>query len=137
MEHPVHAQLYPYLSYADAGSALGWFEAVGFQILTRQDDADGRVIHAEARLGDVRVMVASSDADYLVPPLHGLSTGMGLYLQVTDVADVDAWHARAVEAGGREVMAPQDTEWDSRRARVLDPQGREWSIGTYQPGRSW
>jgi uncharacterized glyoxalase superfamily protein PhnB len=26
------------------------------------------------------------------------------------------------------------TEWGTERARVLDPEGYEWSFGTYEPG---
>ena len=35
------------------------------------------------------------------------------------------------------VFPPEDTEWGSRRARVLDPGGHEWSSGTYEPGVAW
>ncbi|VXC17742.1 hypothetical protein ARTHRO9AX_220156 [Arthrobacter sp. 9AX] len=50
---------------------------------------------------------------------------------------MDEFHRKAVAAGGTSVIEPEDTEWGSRRARVLDPQGQEWSAGTYQPGASW
>jgi uncharacterized glyoxalase superfamily protein PhnB len=92
------------------------------------------VLHGEVRLGDVVLMVAGVDADYVTPPLVGQSTGRGLYLLVDEV---DGFHARAVEAGGRSVLGPEDTEWGTRRARVLDPEGEEWSVGTYRPGRTW
>ncbi|MEP6953152.1 MAG: hypothetical protein ABI950_03700 [Solirubrobacteraceae bacterium] len=35
------------------------------------------------------------------------------------------------------VFGPEDTEWGTRRARVLDLDGYEWSFGTYQPGQAW
>ena len=79
-------------------------------------------------------MVASDDAPYAKPALVGRSTGQGLHLLVDDV---DGIHARALAAGGTEVFAPEDTEWSTRRARVLDPGGIEWSFGTYEPGASW
>jgi uncharacterized glyoxalase superfamily protein PhnB len=129
-----NADLAAYLSYRDAPAALAWLTALGFEIVTRQDGPDGTVQHAEARLGDAVVMVASFDEDYDVPPLRGRSTGRGLYL-VTD--DVEGLHDRAVAAGGRSVIAPESTEWGSRRARVLDPEGGEWSFGSYAPGRGW
>jgi uncharacterized glyoxalase superfamily protein PhnB len=47
----------------------------GFQVLSRQDDAQGAVAHAEVRYGDVVLMVASADADYDVPALRGRSVG--------------------------------------------------------------
>ncbi|RBY78979.1 bleomycin resistance protein [Geodermatophilus sp. TF02-6] len=128
------ARLFAYLSYADAPAALRWLEAVGFAVVRRQDGPDGAVQHAEVRLGDVVVMVASDDAAYTRPALVGRSTGQGLYLLVDDV---DGVHARALAAGGTEVFAPEDTEWGTRRARVLDPGGTEWSFGTYEPGASW
>ncbi|GAA4868806.1 VOC family protein [Actinomycetospora straminea] len=128
------AQLFAYLSYDDAPAALRWLEAVGFAVVRRQDGEDGRVVHAEVRFGDVVLMVASTDADYATPPLRGRSTGRGLYLLVDDVDDC---HARAVAAGASSVIDPEDTEWGTRRARVLDPAGQEWSFGTYRPGEAW
>ncbi|MGX1548838.1 VOC family protein [Streptomyces adustus] len=123
--------LHTYLSYQDAPRAMAWLEALGFVASTRQDDDAGRVLHAELRLGNAVVMVASSDAAYVVPPLHGSSTGCGVYLASSDV---DELFDRAVQSGGRTVLPPEDTGWGSRRARVLDPEGREWSFGSYRPG---
>jgi uncharacterized glyoxalase superfamily protein PhnB len=92
------------------------------------------VPHAELSLGDAVVMLASADADYTLPPRVGRSTGRGLYLLVEDVGAV---FTAAVDAGATEVLAPETTEWGTERARVLDPEGHEWSVGTYEPGRSW
>jgi uncharacterized glyoxalase superfamily protein PhnB len=39
-------------------------------------------------------------------------------------------------AGATSVFEPEETEWETKRARVLDPEGYEWSFGTYQPGQS-
>ena len=125
------SRLAPYLSYADAPAAIAWLEAIGFVVLVRQDGPDGRVAHSELRMDEAVVMLASDDSPYVVAPLVGTSTGAGLYI-VTD--DVDRRYADAIRAGGAAVFPPEDTEWGARRARVLDPGGREWSFGTYQPG---
>ncbi|MFF7777438.1 VOC family protein [Streptomyces tanashiensis] len=90
------------------------------------------MVHAEFRMGHAVVMVAGSDADYDVPSLKGASTGAGLYLSTSDVA---ALHERVVRAGGRSVFPPEETAWGGTRARVLDPEGHEWSFGTYAPGQ--
>ncbi|QNE36436.1 bleomycin resistance protein [Leifsonia shinshuensis] len=124
-------ELSAYLAYRDASSALDWFAAVGFDVVARFDAADGRVEHAEVRAGDAAIMVSTSDQAYESRALLGTTTGGGLYLRVDDV---DAVFARAVDAGGRAVIAPEDTDWGGRRARVLDPEGNEWSFGTYRPG---
>jgi uncharacterized glyoxalase superfamily protein PhnB len=128
------SMLFAYLSYRDIDAAITWLEALGFETATRQRGDDQAVIHAELRLGDAAVMVAPADEAYEIPKLIGRSTGHGLYLQVDDVP---ALHAAALEAGGRDVVAPERTEWGTERARVLDPEGYEWSFGTYVPGRSW
>ncbi|MEM7488045.1 MAG: VOC family protein, partial [Pseudomonadota bacterium] len=54
----------------------------------------------------------------------------GIYLVVEDV---DAHHARAVAAGAEVVYPPEDTEFGTRRWRARDPEGHEWSFGTYAP----
>jgi uncharacterized glyoxalase superfamily protein PhnB len=129
--------LHAYLSYRDAEGGLIWLEQMGFTVVTRQDEPDGKVLHAEVRWGDVVLMVGSADAAYDVPPLVGRSTGGGLYLWLSEPADVDDWFSRVVESGAQEVIAPEDTEWGTRRSRVLDPEGHEWSAGTYRPGSTW
>lgn len=126
--------LHAYLSYVDAPRALDWFAAVGLELVGRQDDGHGGVAHSEVRYGDVSLMVSNADADYDVPSLKGRSVGSGLYLTLATPSDVDSWHSRAVGAGGQEVFPPEDTEWGTRRSRVLDPEGHEWSVGTYHPG---
>jgi uncharacterized glyoxalase superfamily protein PhnB len=127
-------KLYAYLSYHDAPAALDWLQAVGFEIVRRQDGPAGTVLHSEVRMGEAVLMVASNDADYRRQPLIGRSTGQGLYLLVDDV---DSFHRMALAAGGTSVIEPEYTEWGTRRSRVLDPQGQEWSAGTYQPGTTW
>ena len=131
------AGLHAYLSYRDAPAGLDWLQRVGFEVVSRQDGADGGVLHAEVRLGEVVLMVATADAPYEAPRLHGRSTGGGLYLWLPEASDVVTWHAAALDGGGHEVIAPEDTEWGTRRARVLDPEGHEWSVGTYRPGATW
>jgi uncharacterized glyoxalase superfamily protein PhnB len=133
----VAARLFAYLSYPDAPPALDWLTSVGFEVVARQDGPDGSVLHSEVRLGDAVCMVASDDAAYSVAPLVGRSTGAGLYLAFATAAEVDGFHAAGVAAGGTSVTEPEDTEWGTRRCRVLDPAGREWSAGTYVPGSSW
>jgi len=126
----MNTRLSAYLSYRDAPAALDWLAACGFELVRRIDDG-GRVVHAEARLGEAVVIVASNDVDYDHAVLVGQSTGHGIYLTVADVDDV---YARAVAAGATPVIEPEDTEWATRRARVLDPEGIEWSFGSYEPG---
>ncbi|ANP71083.1 VOC family protein [Cryobacterium arcticum] len=127
-------KLFAYLSYRDAPAALTWLAGLGFALVRRQDGDVDQVVHAEVRLGEVVLMISTADAAYETPALLGRSTGRGLYLLVDDV---DTSFHRARAAGGTPVIEPEDTEWGTRRARVLDPEGNEWSFGTYEPGASW
>lgn len=129
--------LHAYLSYRDAPLGLDWLRAVGFEVVARQDADDNRVAHAEVRYGDVVVMLATAGEDYDVPTRKGSSVGGGLYMWLPTSEEVDDWHVRAVTAGAEAILAPEDTEWGTRRARVLDPEGHEWSVGTYRPGAGW
>lgn len=137
MNMDVHASLHAYLSYRDAPRALAWMSQVGFEVIARQDDEHGGISHAEVKYGNAVLMIASADANYDTPQLNGQSVGGGLYLCLPTASDVDGWHSRAVEAGAQNVFPPEETEWGARRARVLDPEGHEWSVGTYRPGSSW
>ena len=122
--------LCPYLSYRDASTALSFLrEAFGFTVSVRWDDPDGTVQHAEATFGEGTVMMGT--AEHPTAPLEGTSVGQGTYVYVEDV---DAHFERARASGARVVYPPEDTEWGTRRYRVLDPEGYEWSFGNYRPG---
>ncbi|MFE5191655.1 VOC family protein [Streptomyces sp. NPDC056628] len=137
MPDSLPARLSASLSYDSAPAALGWLRAVDSEVVARQDGHDGRVTHAEVRMGEIVLMATIADDEHTVPPLRGVSSGSGLYLLLATAAGVDGWYPRAVDAGGRTVIPPENTPWGSRRARVLDPEGHEWSAGTHQPGQAW
>jgi uncharacterized glyoxalase superfamily protein PhnB len=91
-------------------------EAFGFTTGVRWDAPDGTVQHAEVTFGDGAVMMGT--AEHPTAPLDGTSVGQGIYVHVEDV---DAHFARA--GGARVVYPPEDTEWGTRRYRVLDLEG--------------
>jgi uncharacterized glyoxalase superfamily protein PhnB len=119
--------LVPYLTFRDGAASLGFLTAVlGFEVVTEQLTEAGGVVHAELSRGDAVVMGGEGEATAGAAP--------GLYL-VTD--QVDALFERAVAAGATIVYPPEDTEWGTRRARLRDLDGHEWSLGSYQPGQRW
>ncbi|GAA1447805.1 VOC family protein [Leifsonia poae] len=126
------ADLAIYLSYPEPAPVIDWLQILGFRIVVRNEEG-GRVNHCEMRRGDAVVMLAVDDAQYTRPPLLGASTGVGAYL-VVEPMEVDELYAAAVARGGQGVFAPEETAWGARRARVLDPGGREWTFGSYRPG---
>ena len=114
----------PYLSYVDAKAAMRFLhEAFGLEPVQAFDGEDGRLMHGEMRHGNGVIMLGSADA-------APAKQSPGLYLVV---ADVDAHFARAEAAGAEIVYPPEDTPFGTRRYRARDPEGHEWSFGTYQP----
>lgn len=113
--------VYPLLAYADADAALEWLERVfGFPAEAHRDDA-GQVVHAEVHVGDGIVMIGGGRLEHAG---HGW-----LYV---GLPDVDALHARALAAGA-DVSALTDQDYGSRDFSARDPEGNEWSFGTYAP----
>jgi uncharacterized glyoxalase superfamily protein PhnB len=121
----------PYFGYGDAAAALRWLaEAFGFEEKRAFSAPDGTVMHAEMAIGGGVVMIGTGE-----PPAEGDAaatspTGHGIYVVVDDV---DAHHERAKAAGARIVYGPEETDFGTRRYRALDPEGYEWSFGTYSP----
>ncbi len=114
----------PYFSYVDARGAMAFLErAFGLRLVQAFDGPDGRVLHAEMAWGDGVIMLGTVDA--AVP-----AASPGTYLVVEDV---DAHYGRARAAGATIVYPPEDTAFGTRRYRTKDPEGHEWSFGTYQP----
>lgn len=112
----------PYPSYRDGAAAIEFLtRAFGFDVVQRHGDEAGAVMHAELRRGNGMVMIGTAEAAHGSP---------GLYL-TTD--DVDAFADAAKAAGAEEVYPPEDTEFGTRRCRCRDPEGHEWSAGTYRP----
>ena len=121
--------IYPVLQYRDAHAALDWLErAFGFERTDVHEDG-GRVVHAELRFGDGRLMLSSSRGDD--GSGYPDQTGRG-WLYVV-VEDADAHHERAQAAGARIVKELSDQDYGSRDYSALDPEGNFWSFGTYAP----
>lgn len=129
------ASFHPYFSYKDVEAAILWLNAAfGFETVTVQKTEDGAIQHAEMRCGDGVLMMGAADALHAPPGPDAQAAAPGTYVAVDEV---DALYQRVVKAGARTVFPPEDTGWGARRFRVLDPEGYEWSFGTYRPGASW
>jgi uncharacterized glyoxalase superfamily protein PhnB len=128
------AHLSAFICYRDPEALLRWITGVlGFEVV-REFRFDGRLAHAELRLGDAVVCIQRDDRGYTVPTVKGDCVGSGLYVVVPH-AEVSAIHQRAVAQGTTVLVGPETTRWGNFRTELLDPEGRQWSIGTYRPGQ--
>lgn len=121
----------PYLTVKGAGQALEFYSrAFGAQILYKMDSPDGRVMHAEMKIGDSIVMLGDEFPEQggkSPQSLGGTPAGLLIYVE-----DVDAAFRRAVQAGARETMPVQDMFWGDRYGKLVDPFGHDWSLATHK-----
>jgi uncharacterized glyoxalase superfamily protein PhnB len=82
---------------------------------------DGKIAHAEIRIGDSTVMLFDTVED---------AQPMPSFLRLF-VADCDGAYQRALRAGARAVTQPTDLAFGDRMARVRDPAGNVWWIQTH------
>ena len=90
------------------------------QEIARVMTDDGRIGHAETRIGDSVVMAFDSKEGWPETPAF-----LRLYVE-----DCDASFRQALEAGGTSVTRPTDMPWGDRVARIRDPHGNLWWLMT-------
>ena len=117
----------PQLTLDDAAKTIDWYKkALGAEELGRSVGPDGKIMHAELKIGDSRIMVNDVMMGYKGPKDFGGSPS-SLWLFVENS---DALFNRAVSAGAK-VQAPiADQFWGDRGGAVADPAGYTWWIST-------
>jgi PhnB protein len=121
--------LVPYLCVHDAAAAIEFYvDAFGAAEAVRILDGDGRVGHAELRIGDVGIFLSDEYPEAgVVSPRTLDGTSVTLHLTV---GDVDAVFGRAVDRGASELGAPADMPHGARHGTLRDPFGHRWMIST-------
>lgn len=120
-----------YLGIRGAAEALEYYKkAFGAKELLRMPMDDGKLGHAEVRIGDSHVMLADEfpDMGFLGPQSRG-GTTVQLHLYVKDV---DATVERAVAAGGKLKRPVADQFYGDRAGTVEDPFGHVWYVATHK-----
>jgi PhnB protein len=120
----------PYLIVSGAAQALEFYkEAFGAVELFRMPTPDGRVGHAEIRVGDSVVMLADEHPEIGARSprtVGGTTVHLLLY-----VSDADATYTRAVEAGAKAVRPLKNQFYGDRSGTVEDPFGHSWTVATH------
>jgi len=123
----------PYLVLKDAKRALEFYKkAFGAETTVNMPSPDGRVMHAEVRIGDSMLFMADEfpeiSPETKSPQSAGCVTGT-IFLYVPNV---DAVFKRAVDAGAKVVMPVEDMFWGDRFGKLSDPFGHHWGIATHK-----
>jgi PhnB protein len=120
----------PHLVCAGAADAIEFYkQAFGAIERGRMPGPDGKVMHAQIKIGDSHIMLADEFPDFgsLGPKsLGGTPVTIHLY-----VPDADAVFQRALDAGATVKMPIGDMFWGDRYGILTDPFGHSWSIATH------
>jgi PhnB protein len=120
----------PYLIVRGAAKALDFYQrAFGAAELMRVPGPEGKIMHAEIKIGNSIIMLADEfpERGATSPEtIGGTSVGLALYVE-----DVDAVFRQAIAAGGKEVRAVANQFYGDRSGTLLDPFGHKWTITTH------
>jgi len=119
-----------YLTVRDGAAAIAFYQqAFGAEVAFRLDGPEGKVGHAELRLGDSTIMLSDEmpgGSCRSPQALGGTTVTIFLY-----VPDVDRIFNQAVAAGAKVVMPVEDMFWGDRFGQVTDPFGHAWGLATH------
>jgi len=121
----------PVLIVKDGNAAIEFYKK-GFDAeeRSRMKSPDGRVAHAELKLGDSIFMLSD---EYPEMKCHSPNTIGGSPVSMyVYVEDVDELFIKAVSAGAKVLDPVKDQFWGDRHGRLEDPFGHLWSIATHK-----
>jgi PhnB protein len=120
----------PALTVRNAAEALEFYkQALGAEELVRMSAPDGKISHAELKIGDSIIFLGDeipNMGNKSPQTLGGTSGSLFLYVE-----DVDQFYERAVHAGAKPTMPPTDMFWGDRYGTFVDPYGQSWGVGTH------
>ncbi|MFL6292069.1 MAG: VOC family protein [Thermoanaerobaculia bacterium] len=117
----------PVLTLDDARKSIDWYKkALGAEEVSSHSGPDGKIMHAQLRIGSSPIMLHDAMMGFKGPlALGGSPAGLWIYVE-----DCDALFNRAVEAGGKVGMPMDDQFWGDRCGNFTDPFGFTWTIAT-------
>ncbi|TJY41293.1 VOC family protein [Cohnella pontilimi] len=116
----------PMLAVHQADKAIDFYIKVfGAVEVTRMVTDDGKVEHAEIRVGDARIMIADEFPGHNRAAKSLGGTPVIIYLYVDRVDDVVE---RAVHEGAASLRPIQDLPHGDRVGKIEDPFGHVWMV---------
>jgi len=116
----------PQLTLDDAAQTMEWYKkALGAEEVSRSLGPDGKIMHAELKIGDSRIMVNDVVMGKGPKAFGGSPAALWLFVE-----DSDALFERAVRAGAKVEMAIADQFWGDRAGAIVDPAGYIWWFAT-------
>jgi PhnB protein len=126
-----HHTVTPYLAVKNGAQALEFYKkAFGATETTKLMMPDGRLGHAEFRLGDSLIMLSDEFPEHggnAPQTLGGSPVSLHLYVE-----NVDAFFQKAVAAGAKERKPVMDQFYGDRSGQLEDPYGHLWWVATHK-----
>src|SRR6202790_3332218 len=120
----------PYLFVRSAGRAMDFYKNVfGATEIVRMTGPNGKIMHAEVKIGDSIVMLADENPQTGVmspQTVGGYSVGLHVCVE-----NVDAVIQKAVENGAKLLRPIKNQFYGDRSGSLLDPFGHMWSVATH------
>jgi PhnB protein len=130
---PGYHTVTPSLTLDDAVQAIEWYKkALGAEEVSRAIGPDGKIMHAELKIGDSRIMLNDAMMGGKGPKaLGGSPASLWIYVE-----NCDALFNRAIAAGAQVAHGAmgqmQDQFWGDRSGTFTDPHGYLWTIATHK-----
>ena len=129
-----HEGLIPHLVCSPCADAIEFYKkAFGAEEVGRMPAPDGRIMHAEIRIGKSYVFLVDDFPEYCGGKAASATALKGTPVTIHHyVEDCDAAIKRALDAGATVLMPAADMFWGDRYGAVTDPFGNKWSFATHQ-----
>ena len=118
----------PYLIVQGGAAAIDFYvQAFGAVELFRMPGPDGKLGHAEIKIGDSPVMLADATEEFKGPRAFG-GTPVSLMIYVEDV---DRVFRQALAQGATQLRPVVDQFYGDRSGTLVDPFGHVWTVSTH------
>lgn len=120
----------PYIVCKPAADAIEFYKkAFGAVEVMRMAGPDGRIGHAEIKIGDSYIMLADEHPEMSIhSPQHYGGSPVSVLLYV---GNADATVTTAVAAGAKIIRPLKDEFYGDRAGTIVDPFGHQWYIHTH------
>jgi PhnB protein len=120
----------PYMAIRDANAAVDFYRrAFGAELTMKLTMPDGKLAHAEIRIGDCQVMMSEENEEWGNKSPQSLG-GSPVFMMIY-VDDVDSAFAKALAAGATQVRPVADQFYGDRSGTLKDPFGYQWTLSTH------
>lgn len=122
-------EVFPYLRVKNAVAAIEFYSRAFAGVeLFRLTEPNGRIGHAEVKIGPTTIMLSDEYPEYgMLGPTADGTTSVVLHIHCDDV---DRLFERAIQAGASVVRPLTNQFYGERTGTVRDPFGHQWLLGS-------